>query len=165
MDISNGSGSIDSSKLIDYFANDFLKDLGKMVVLRDELEKRQGSMKAVDAANKKLAEADSYATSKKADADALLAEAKAKNDESKVKQAALVTREKDLEASEKQAAADSAASAKASAEKEASLVKREETLAKAQAELKAAQDTLATDRVNLDARIKALQDKVASITI
>jgi len=165
MDISNGSGGIDSSKLIDYFTKDFLKDLGKMAVLRDELEKRQGSMSAVDAANKKLAEADSYATSKKADADALLAEAKAKNDESKVKQAALVTREKDLEASEKQAAADSAASAKASAEKEASLVKREEALAKAQAELKAAQDTLATDRVNLDARIKALQDKVASITI
>ena len=165
MDISNGSGGIDSSKLIDYFTKDFLTDLGKMAVLRDELEKRQGSMSAVDAANKKLAEADSYVTTKKADADALLAEDKAKNDESKVKQAALVTREKDLEASEKQAAADSAASAKASAEKEASLVKREEALTKVQTELKAAQDTLATDRVNLDARIKALQDKVASINI
>ena len=50
MDISNGSGGIDSSKLIDYFTKDFLKDLGKMAVLRDELEKRQGSMTAVDAA-------------------------------------------------------------------------------------------------------------------
>jgi chromosome segregation ATPase len=165
MDISNGSGSIDSSKLIDYFANDFLKDLGKMVVLRDELEKRQGSMKAVDAANKKLAEADSYATSKKAEADALLVDAKAKVEEFKATKVALDAREKDLAAAEAKSATDNAASAKASAEKEASLASREEALAKAQAELKAAQDTLATDRVNLDARIKALQDKVASINI
>lgn len=65
MDISNGSGGIDSSKLIDYFTKDFLKDLGKMAVLRDELEKRQGAMNAVDAALKSRAEADAYAEAKK----------------------------------------------------------------------------------------------------
>lgn len=165
MDISNGSGGIDSSKLIDYFTKDFLTDLGKMAVLRDELEKRQGSMKAVDAANKKLADADSYAENKKAEADALLADAKAQAEDFKTKQSALATREKDLNAFEKQSLADNAAKAKELDTKEAGLVLRETALADAQTALKSAQDTLATDRVNLDARIKALQDKVAAINI
>jgi len=165
MDLSNGSGGIDSSKLMEYFTKDFLTDLGKMAVLRDELEKRQGSMNAVNAANAKVAEADAYAQNKKTDADTLLSDAKSKVEEFKATKSALDAREKDLAAAETQAAADSAAKEKALATKEASLVKREEALAKAQAELKTAQDTLATDRVNLDARIKALQDKVASINI
>jgi hypothetical protein len=165
MDISNGSGGIDSSKLMDYFTKDFLTDLGKMAVLRDELEKRQGSMTAVDAANAKVAEADAYAQSKKVEIDALLVEAKATNADSKTKSAALDTREKELIISEKQTAVDNAAIAKGLSEKEASLATREEALVTAQAQLKAEQDTLATDRDNLDARIKALQDKVASINI
>jgi hypothetical protein len=165
MDISNGSGGIDSSKLIDYFANDFLKDLGKMVALRDELEKRQGSMTAVNAANAKVAEADAYAQSKKVDADTLLADAKAKVEEFKATKVALDAREKDLAAAETKAVTDSVAKEKALATKEASLATRENALAKAQAELKVAQDTLVTDRANLDARVKALQDKVASINI
>lgn len=165
MDISNGSGGIDSSKLIDYFTKDFLKDLGKMAVLRDELEKRQGAMSAVDAANKKLADADSYAQAKKSEADALLADAKAQAEDFKAKQSALDAREKDLAALEKQALADNSAKAKALAEKEASLVSRETNLADSLAALKVAQDTLASDRDNLDARVKALQDKVASINI
>ncbi len=165
MDISNGSGGIDSSKLIEYFTKDFLTDLGKMAVLRDELEKRQGSMTAVDAANKKLADANAYAESKKAEADTLLVDAKSTAADLKATKAALDAREKDLAAAEKQSLADSAAKEKALATKEASLASREEAVTKVQAELKAAQDTLATDRVNLEERIKAFQDKVASINI
>ena len=165
MDLSNGSGGIDSSKLIEYFTKDFLTDLGKMAVLRDELEKRQGSMAVVNAANAKVAEADAYAQSKKADADTFLEKAKSTDAESKVKNDALNAREKALDAAETKAAADSAVKEKALAAKEASLVTREEALAKAQVELKTQQDTLATDRVNLDERIKAFQDKVASINI
>lgn len=165
MDISNGSGGIDSSKLIDYFTKDFLTDLGKMAVLRDELAKRQGSMTAVDAANAKVAQADEYAQSKKADADTLLADAKAKNEDAKAKKAALDVRETALTAAEEQFAANIDASNKEIEAKEASLVNREAALASRQAELEVAQNTLATDRVNLDARIKALQDKVAAINI
>ena len=165
MDISNGSGGIDSSKLMDYFTKDFLKDLGKMAVLRDELEKRQGSMTAVDAANKKLAEANTYAENKKAEADALLVDAKSTAADLKATKAALDAREKDLVAAEAKAEADSVAKEKALATKEAGLASREAALVKNEAALAAAQDTLATDRVNLDARIKALQDKVASINI
>jgi hypothetical protein len=165
MDISNGSGGIDSSKLMDYFTKDFLTDLGKMAVLRDELEKRQGSMNAVDAANKKLADANTYAESRKAEVDALLVDTKAKNADSKTKQATLDAREKDLESLEKQAADASDANAKAAASKDAALASRDAALAKNEAALAIAQATLATDRANLDARVKALQDKVASINI
>ena len=93
MDISNGSGGIDSSKLMDYFTKDFLKDLGKMAVLRDELEKRQGSMNAVNAANAKVTEADAYAESTKAQVDALLADAKIKNTDANARQCILDARE------------------------------------------------------------------------
>jgi len=165
MDLSNGSGGIDSSKLIEYFTKDFLTDLGKMAVLRDELEKRQGSMTAVNAANAKVAEADAYFESKKAEGDSYLVDAKATSDGLKATKVALDAREKDLAAAETKAAADNAAKEKALATKEVSLASREEAVTKAQAELKSAQDTLATDRVNLDERIKAFQDKVASINI
>ena len=165
MDISNGAGSIDSSKFLEYIAKQFPTDLAQMVTLRDELQKRQGSMAAVNAAATKAAEADAYAQSKKADADTFLATAKTTDAASKAKSDALDAREKALDASEQQFVANSAAKEKELATKETSLATRENALAKAQAELKAAQDTLATDRVNLDARIKALQDKVASINI
>ena len=165
MDISNGSGGIDSSKLVDYFTKDFLSDLGKMAVLRDELEKRQGSMTAVDAANKKLAEVNDYAASRQVEIDALLAVTKVNNADIQSKQAALDAREKDLTALESQTAADSAVTAKNVAAKEASLAARENALAKAQATLVAAQAKLVSDQNALDARVKALQDKVASINI
>jgi hypothetical protein len=165
MDISNGSGGIDSSKLIDYFTKDFLTDLGKMAALRDELAKRQGAMSAVEATNAKLAQAEAYAANNKIEVDALLADTKAKNEDSKATKLALDAREKELAAAEKQSLADIAGKEKALVAKEASLATREDAVTKAQAELKSAQDTLATDRVNLDARIKALQDKVAAINI
>jgi chromosome segregation ATPase len=165
MNISSDAGGIDSSKFLEYIAKQLPSDVAQMVAVRDELAKRQGSITAVDAANKKLADADAYAESTKAQADTLLADAKATNADSKVKSAALDAREKDLAALEKQSLADSAAKAKELATKEAGLATREDALVKAQVELKTAQDTLASDRVNLDARIKALQDKIASINI
>jgi hypothetical protein len=52
MDISNGSGGIDSSKFIDYFTKQLPLDLAQMATLRDELERRQGAMTAVDASKR-----------------------------------------------------------------------------------------------------------------
>jgi len=165
MNISSDASGIDSSKFLEYIAKQLPSDVAQMVAVRDELAKRQGSITAVDAANKKLADADAYAETSKAQADTLLADAKATNADSKIKSAALDAREKELIISEKQAAVDNAATAKELAAKEAGLATREDALVKAQVELKTAQNTLASDRVNLDARIKALQDKIASINI
>ena len=65
MDISNGSGGIDSSKFIDYFTKQLPLDLAQMATLRDELERRQGAMTAVDDANKAKLEADAILASAK----------------------------------------------------------------------------------------------------
>jgi hypothetical protein len=165
MDISNGSGGIDSSKLMDYFTKDFLKDLGKMAVLRDELAKRQGAMSAVeDAANLRV-EAEAYAASKKAEIDGALEEAKETNAKSKVQKADLDTREIALTTKAKELDVASADFQKSAAAKQQSLANEQAALLKAQNELKLAQDKLASDQATLDARVKAFQAKVASIAV
>ena len=165
MDISNGSGGIDSSKLMDYFTKDFLKDLGKMAVLRDELAKRQGAMSAVeDAANLRV-EAEAYAASKKAEIDGALEEAKETNAKSKVQKADLDTREIALTTKAKELDVANANFEKSATAKKQSLANEEAALLKAQNELKLAQDKLASDQATLDARVKAFQAKVASIAV
>jgi chromosome segregation ATPase len=165
MDISNGSGGIDSSKLMDYFTKDFLKDLGKMAVLRDELAKRQGAMSAVEDAAKLRAEAEAYAASKKAEIDGALEEAKETSAKSKAQKADLDARETDIDAKAKALAIADAAFNNSVAAKKQSLANEEAALLKAQNELKLAQDKLASDQATLDARVKAFQAKVASIAV
>ena len=165
MDISNGSGGIDSSKLMDYFTKDFLKDLGKMAVLRDELAKRQGAMSAVEDAAKLRAEAEAYAASKKAEIDGALEEAKETSAKSKAQKADLDARETDIDAKAKALAIADAAFNNSVAAKKQSLANEEAALLKAQNELKLAQDKLESDQATLDARIKAFQAKVASIAV
>ena len=165
MDISNGSGGIDSSKLMDYFTKDFLKDLGKMAVLRDELAKRQGAMSAVEDAAKLRAEAEAYAASKKAEIDGALEEAKETSAKSKAQKADLDARETDIDAKAKALdIADASFNSSVKAKKQ-SLANEEAALLKAQNELKLAQDKLESDQATLDARIKAFQAKVASIAV
>jgi hypothetical protein len=165
MNISSDTGGIDSSAFLDYIAKQFPSDLTQMVTLRDELEKRQGAMIAVNAANNKVIEADAYAESTKAQADALLNDAKINNAASKDTKTALDAREKDLIEAEKQSSIDNAATAKALATKEAELIARENGLSQAQASLAEGQAKLVSDQNALETRIKALQDKVASISI
>jgi chromosome segregation ATPase len=165
MDISNGSGGIDSSKLMDYFTKDFLKDLGKMAVLRDELAKRQGAMSAVEDAAKLRAEAETYAANKKAEIDGVLEEAKETNAKSKTQKADLDTRETDIDAKAKALAIADASFNNSVKAKKQSLANEEAALLKAQNELKLAQDKLTSDQATLDARVKAFQAKVASIAV
>lgn len=165
MDISNGSGGIDSDKLMDYFTKDFLKDLGRMAVLRDELAKRQGAMTAVEDAAKLRSEADQYAQNKKAEIDGNLEEAKETNAKAKAKQADLDAREKELSAREVKFNADSAEAQKSMDAQAKELTAQQSALLKAQNELKLAQDKLNADQSALDARIKAFQNKVASLEV
>ena len=165
MDLSNGSGGIDSSKLMDYFTKDFLKDLGKMAVLRDELAKRQGAMSAVEDAAALRAEAELYASSKKAETDGALQEANETNVASKELKKTLDAREKALDTRQGEIDAAELAFEKSSATAKLGIANKEAALLKAQNELKIAQDTLASDQAALDARVKAFQDKVASINV
>ena len=165
MDISNGAGGIDSSKLVEYFSTQFLKDLGQMAVLRDELAKRQGALSAVEDANRIRAEADAYAQSRQGETDINLAQAKEANAVAKALQVSLDAREADLNTRQGQLDKDTAALAKAVATHKQAVTAAEASLHSAQNDLKLAQDKLAADQAALDARVKAFQEKVASINV
>jgi chromosome segregation ATPase len=165
MDLSNGSGGIDSSKLIDYFTKDFLKDLGQMAVLRDELAKRQGALSAVEDANNLRSDADAYAKSVKAEADVNLTQAKEANNASKELKKALDAKEADLNKREGQYEKDSAALNKAVEAHKIAVNDAESAVALAQVNLQTRQDQIDADRAALDARIKAFQSKVASLEV
>lgn len=165
MDLSNGSGGIDSGKLMDYFTKDFLKDLGKMAVLRDELVKRQGALSAVQDANKLRADADAYAESRKAETDINLAQAKEANAASKELKKLLDAREAELNTLAGKLDKDSAALEKAIEAHKKAVADAEASLLKSKNDLKIAQDKLVVDQTALDARVKAFQAKVASIAV
>lgn len=165
MDISNGSGGIDSGKLVDYFSKQFLKDLGEMAALKAELEVRQGALTAVEDANKLRSDADAYATAKKAEADDNLIAAKLKNAEADVKKINLDKTIASFDLTAKTVNADLDSREKTLTAKLISLTESEAAVAKANEKLTAAQVALESDRATLDARVKAFQDKVASINV
>jgi uncharacterized protein (DUF3084 family) len=165
MDLSNGSGGIDSSKLVEYFSTQFLKDLGQMAALRDELAKRQGAMSAVEDAKKLRAEADAYAQSRQGETDINLAQAKEANSVAKALQASLDAREADLNTREGKLNNDVAAQVKAVEAHKQAVKDAEVSLQSTEKALKLAQDKLAADQAALDGRVKAFQDKVASINV
>ena len=165
MDLSNGSGGIDSSKLVEYFSTQFLKDLGQMAALRDELAKRQGALSAVEDAKKLRAEADAYAQSRQGETDINLAQAKEANSVAKALQASLDAREADLNTREGKLNNDVAAQVKAVEAHKQAVKDAEVSLQSTEKALKLAQDKLAADQAALDGRVKAFQDKVASINV
>jgi capsid protein len=165
MDLSNGSGGIDSSKLIDYFTKDFLTDLGKMAVLRDELAKRQGALSAVEDANKLRSDAQTYAQGLKAEADVNLNQAKQTNASAKELKTALDTREASLNTREGEYEKNNTALEKAVQAHKKAVADAEVSLQTAQNALKNEQLRLVADQTALEARVKAFQDKVASINV
>jgi len=165
MDISNGNGGIDSKKLVDYFTKQFLKDLGEMAALKAELEVRQGALTAVEDANKLRADADAYATAKKAEADDNLTAAKLKNAEADIRKINLDKTVATFELTAKTVNADLDSREKTLSAKLLSLTESEAAVAKANEKLTAAQIALEADRATLDARVKAFQEKVASINV
>jgi len=166
MNVFNDNAPVD---YVDYFTNQLPKDLAAMAKLRDELAKRQGAMTAVDDANKLRTDAQAVLADAKAQAADLIGSAKAQHDTKMAEISAghkklddtlktLTKREKEFDASYNTKSAD--------------LAKRESQLAALQSELNAQEANLdqreikvANDRAALDARIKAFQEKVASLSI
>lgn len=163
MNVSNDTPAVDP---IQYFASPkFAQDLVEMAKLRDELAKRQGAINAVNDAHADRESAKVALATAKEQADALLADAKAKNLDSKAKAKALDERADALKKAEE-------AFALASAEREIALASKENTAAANEKRLAEFDSLLAdksakldADRAALEARIKAFQDKVASINI
>jgi len=154
-----------ATDFVKYFTTSFLKDLGAMAQLRDELEKRQGSMSVIEAAQRDRDQAAVELAKAKTDAAAVLEDAKqrkAKVDELEAK----------VKAREDALATQTAAFNEASAAKNLALVKREKTVdalaqeqERRQGDLDSKDTQLFADDAALQARIKAFQDKVAAINI
>jgi hypothetical protein len=172
MDISNGSGGIDSSKFIDYFTKQLPLDLAQMATLRDELERRQGAMTAVDDANKAKLEADAILTSAKAEAEDLVKQTSLQKQAADKLLAELNERQKVLDL--KQIGfdneidlknADLAKRTKAADKRDSTLVERELAVKEKEVNNAAKEAQLAQYQSELDTRIKAFQDKVSSLSV
>ena len=163
MNISNDTGGMDSSKLLDYVTNQFPGDLAAMISARDELAVRQGALSAAEDTVKLKAQAAFALESATDEAAALRAEAKVYVQEAKAQKAAADTREKELNARDDKMVEMFAAREKALIVKETQVQSQMNALDAKDARLFADQAQLESDRVALDARVKAFQDKVASI--
>jgi len=171
MDLSNGSGGIDSSKLVDYFTKQLPLDLAQMAILRDEIARRQGAMTAVDEANQAKIDADIYLAKAKAEADELVSSANTQKQLADAKLKELNQQQKDLDAKQISFDADMDFKnvtlnkrKKAADALDASLAKREADVKAREATASATEAKLASYQLELDGRIKAFQAKVASIS-
>ena len=165
MNVHDSSGSIDSAKFLEYIVNQFPGDLKLMIEVRDELAVRQGALSAAQLALSDRETAAKELADAKVAAAELLADAKSKNADAKGKKAALDAREATLDAREKLmsdelTARDATVQAR---EKQAEVT--ETRLAEFDKSLQLRAAALDAERVTLEARIKAFQDKVASLSV
>ena len=162
MNISNDTPGTD---YLTYFTTQMPKDLAAMAALRDELAVRQGALSAAEDTVKLKADAAAALESANAEAAALRAEAKVYILEAKAQKVAADKREKDLNDRDDKASAQFAAREKALSVKETQVQSQMDALDAKDARLFADQAQLESDRAALDARVKAFQDKVASINV
>lgn len=172
MDISNGSGGIDSNKFIDYFTKQLPLDLAQMATLRDELERRQGAMTAVDDANKAKLEADAILASAKAESEDLIKQTNSQKQIADKLIQDLNQQQKDLDL--KQINFDNQVDfqnaelnkrIKAADKRDAVLTERETIVKQKELDNSAKEAELAQYQVELDSRIKAFQDKVKLLSV
>lgn len=162
MNISNDTPGTD---YLTYFTKQMPKDLAAMAALRDELAVRQGALSAAEDTVKLKAQAAAALESATAEAAAMRAEAKVYVQEAKAQKAAADKREKDLNDRDDKTIEMFAAREKALSVKETQVQSQMNALDAKDARLFADQSQLESDRLALDARIKAFQDKVASINV
>ena len=172
MDISNGSGGIDSNKFIDYFTKQLPLDLAQMATLRDELERRQGAMTAVDDANKAKLEADAILASAKAESEDLVKQTNSQKQIADKLIQDLNQQQKDLDL--KQINFDNQVDfqnaelnkrTKAADKRDDVLTERETIVKQKELDNSAKEAELAQYQVELDSRIKAFQDKVKLLSV
>jgi len=166
MNVFNDSPQID---YVNYFTNQLPKDLAAMAQLRDELERRQGALTAVDDANRLRAEAVTALADAKTQYADLVAKGNAEYAETMAKvsaaQASLDAAVAKFDAQQK--AFDESYTVRVAdiTRRETNTAILEKELADKEIRLDALAVTLAAGQANLDARVKALQDKIASLAV
>ncbi len=158
-------GSIDPAKFLDYIAKQFPIDLANLVKTRDELAKRQGAMTAVEKANKDREKAAAELEAAQAQASSILADAQAEAMAVQAKKAAMEAEAAGLEKAQKAFAAEAADKTVSLMNREQQAGNREAAAAALQADYTAKLQIVEADRVALNVRIKAFQDKVAALSV
>lgn len=149
--------------LVDYFTKQMPLQLAQMAALKEELAKRQGALSAVEDANKLREKAAAELEAAKAEAADLKAAAKTALESAKAKDAKQDEREKALTEREKalEAKVQSETAALTTREKAVSL--RESAAMAKDAEITKQAESLKVATEAFDNRVKAFQDKAASI--
>lgn len=169
MDIANEKKPVD---YLAYFTKQLPRDLAAMATLRDELEKRQGAMTAVEDALKIKADAAALRAQAQSELDAARKETAAISHELKIKidladarEKAADQRDSDFEKRNREVNADLLARDKALRQREDTVVAAERDLSGREARLANGEAKLAADTKALDDRIKAFQSKVAALNV
>jgi len=165
MNIHNDAGGVDLDKFLGYIASQFATDLATIVTARDELTVRQGALSAAEDTVKLKADAVIALAAANEEAAALRADAKAYVLEAQAQKTAADAREKAQNDRDDEFFAKSDAREKELGIREARVQSQMDALDAKDAALFASNAQLLTDRTALDDRIKAFQDKVASINV
>jgi hypothetical protein len=162
MNIINDQPNVD---YVTYFTQQLPKDLAAMAQLRDELAKRQGAMSAVEKANKDREKAAQELETATAKAALIVEEAEKVARANEAKKADLNTQEAALLVKQKAFLSEAALKTVDLGNREQQVANRESAVAALQNEYASKLQSIDADRVALDARIKAFQDKVAALTV
>ncbi len=165
MNVFGDSGQIDSDKFLDYVARQLSADVANLVKIRDEMALRQGALTAAQDAAKLRSDAQSELAAAKDAAAVMMAEAQRQLHDAKLLKEELVA---NLQAYDKQADAfkrDSTAKWSELASREKTVTIRESDANKKESSIAFVAAQLQADRAALEARIKAFQDKVASLSV
>lgn len=165
MNVFGDFGQIDTDKFLDYVARQLPADVATLVQARDEIALRQGALTAVQDAAKLRADAKAELDAAKKDAAVLVAEAQRKLEENKLLQNELNANLRAYDLQAESFKRDSTAKWSELAAREKAVAIKEADVASREEKMRFAQDALQAERQRLDARIKAFQDKVASLSI
>jgi chromosome segregation ATPase len=158
-------GKINPAKFLEYIAKQFPVDLANMIKTRDELALRQGSVNAAKDAVADRQKAADELTAAQTEADTLRADAKAVNAAAAKKKKELDERETTLDAKQGTLNVLNITRTEVLDKRQKELEAKAEALAEERAKLTALSETLTGERQEFDTRVKAFQDRVASLSL
>ena len=158
-------GKINPAKFLEYIAKQFPTDLANMITTRDELALRQGSINAAKDAVADRQKAADELVAARTEADTLRVEAKAVNAAAVKLKKDLDERETALNAKQETLNVLNITRTEVLNKREQELEAKASALAEERAKLTALGETFTVERQEFDARVKAFQDRVASLSL
>jgi chromosome segregation ATPase len=158
-------GKINPAKFLEYIAKQFPVDLANMIKTRDELALRQGSVNAAKNAVADRQKAADELVAARTEADTLRAGAKAVNEAAAKKKKELDERETTLNAKQETLNVLNITRTEVLDKQQKELEAKAQALADERLKLDKLAEALNAERQDFDARAKAFQDRVASLSL